>query len=148
MIRKIEHWSLNRIIPTINDTESLTVLELVGKNTTKINEIVDLVNNHIDTVNTLINDFIENTSTDLETFKIQMEQKFKDFADIIDLKIDSQDKLINDTIVYIKNNLHTYIVENFQTTIEEMIKDGTLKLVLNYDSETETLILDVSQSEV
>lgn len=148
MIRRINHWSLHRVLPSVSDTESLTVLELVGKNTNKINEIVDLVNNHIDTVNDLINEFINETSTNLESFKIQMEQKFKDFTDIIDLKMDSQDKLINDSIVYIKENLNTYIIENFQLAIEDMVRKGTLKLVLKYDEENESLMLDVSGNEV
>lgn len=144
MIRKINHWSLNRVLPTIDDTESVTALELVGKNTTKINEIVDLVNSHIDTVNNLIEEFTNDVTQDLNTFKVQMEQKFNDFTNIIDLKIDSQDKLINDTIIYIKDNLNTYIIENTQNVIKEMVNNGTLKLDLIYDEETETLRLGVS----
>lgn len=135
MIRRINHWALQRVYPTFDDRESLTVLDLVGKNTTKINEIIDIVNNFIDDVNLSFENFTNETNKNYEAFRIEMNQKIKDFTDITELKLASQDKDITDAINYMKNNL----VNTVHDLLIQMFDTNELTLNFEYDTNTESL---------
>ena len=130
MIKRIEHWALNRVYPTFDDRESLTAIELIGRTTTKMNEIIDTVNEFIDDVNKDLEEFTTTTNANYETFKVAMEQKFQDFIDIIDLKCKSQD-------VHIEEELNK-IKEYVQNTV----------FSLQYDENGEGLILKAENSGV
>lgn len=127
MITPLRHWSLNRTIPTIDDTESLSVLELVGKNTTKINEIVKDYNKFVDDINKVINEFENGLYEDFDCFKKKITKIVHDYIMMIDERIKLQDLHIDETIVYIKDNLVSYIKENFAITLKELIAEGLLE---------------------
>jgi len=163
MIKRIEHWALNRVYPTFDDRESMTAIELIGKCTTKINEIVNTVNEFIDEVNKEIDDFVITSTNDYNTFKVAMEQKFQDFIDIIDLKCKSQDKHIEDALVEIKTEAMDYVTNVlpslFNALLEEIRNDissienrvGVLERTeysLQYDADGEGVILIKTVSEV
>lgn len=142
MIRKIEHWFLERTKPAFNDVEGATAVDMVGKNTAKINEIVELVNNFTTEIDNMIKEFTESTNKDYEAFKTSVNQKIIDFIETVDLKLDSQDKEIAESIKYIKENLQAYIIENFRTAINEMVDNGELTddIMSVFDSVNETVL--------
>lgn len=135
MIGKLEHWSLSRTVPTFDDRESMTVLELVGKNTTKINEIIDLVNNTIDELNTTIETFTNETNKNYEAFRIEINQKIKDFTDLTELKLAEQDAKIEEAVSYMRENLALAIENELNTLFES----GELNIEFTYDESTENL---------
>lgn len=141
MIKRIEHWALNRVYPTFDDRESLTAIELIGKNTTKINEIIDTVNAFIDEVNKEIDEFIATSNANYETFKVAMEQKFQDFIDIIDLKIKSQDEHIDEELARIKEEALKYIDSSIGNIGERLSALENTEYSLVHDDTTESLTL-------
>lgn len=149
MIKPIEHFILRNLQPTYSDTESVTCLELVGKNTTKINEIVEVVNSFIDEVNTTIETFITDTTKDYETFKVAMEQKFQDFIDIIDLKCKDQDKHIEEELLNIKNLALEYCKEqldNIKVEVEKLVDEKLATFKTELDESNENLKSEINTS--
>lgn len=126
MINPIEHIALKRVSPTFDDRESVTALELVGKNTTKINEIIELVNKFTIDMEKTITDFILRANKDYEAFRIEMNQKLQDFIELITLRIDKQDVHIKETIEYILENFEKYMLENIQATLEKLLSEGAM----------------------
>ena len=151
MIKKIENWYLQRTQPSFKDVEGVTAIDMVGKNTAKINEIIELVNNFTIEMETYIKDFTESTNKDYEVFKTSINQKIVDFIEVVDLKLASQDKDIEDftneinnkvieqdnkiaeqdqhideTITYIRENLTGFIIENVTQILKDVVADGSL----------------------
>lgn len=128
MISKLTHWSLNRVIPTIDDTESLSVLELVGRNTTKINELINEYNMFVDTVNKEITDFESTSNSSFKCFTENIVKVVHEFIHSVELKLDTQDTVIQDAINFMKDN----IASSVTTLINEMKDSGELdEVVLN-----------------
>lgn len=151
MIKKLENWYLQRTQPAFNDVEGVTAIDMVGKNTAKINEIIDLVNNFTKEMETYIKEFTESTNKDYDAFKVSINQKIVDFIEVVDLKIQGQDKDILDftndinnkvieqdnkiqeqdneiaeTIRYIRDNLTQFIIENVTQILKDVVADGSL----------------------
>lgn len=141
MITPLRHWSLNRVIPTIDDSEALSVLELVGKNTSKINELVTDYNNFVDKVNETIDEFENSLNKDYKCFKSKITKICHNYIKVMDMHAAKQDRIINETIVYIKNN----IVEAAQNIIEEKLSSGEIKVSEIYDPITESLNIVISE---
>lgn len=147
MIKRIEHWALNRVYPTFDDRESLTAIELIGKNTTKMNELVDTVNAFIDEVNKEIDDFVITSTNDYNTFKVAMEQKFQDFIDVIDLKCKSQDEHLEEELVVIKEEAKEYIrsyIGDYEDRIA-VLENTEYTIEYNADGEGIRLVKTVSE---
>lgn len=126
MITPLKHWSLNRTIPTIDDTESLSVLELVGKNTTKINEIVKDYNSFVDKVNETIEDFETSINKDYECFKEKITKIVHDYIEMLDEKIKLQDSKVAEAVKYMKENIKVTTHE----VIQDMKENGELTEVI------------------
>lgn len=143
-LEKIENWYLQRTQPSFKDAEGVTAIDMVGKNTAKINEIIELVNAFTKEMETYIKEFTESTNKDYEAFKTSINQKIVDFIEVVDLKLASQDKEITDfteevsetietqnahideTITYIRENLTGYITENVEQILRSAVEEGTL----------------------
>lgn len=150
-LEKIENWYLQRTQPAFNDVEGVTAIDMVGKNTAKINEIIDLVNTFTADMESYIKEFTESTNKDYEAFKVSINQKIIDFIETVDLKLASQDKEITDftaqinnkvieqdnklaeqdthiaeTITYIRENLTAFIIENVTQILKDCVADGSL----------------------
>ena len=78
-IEKIENWYLQRTQPAFNEVEGVTAIDMVGKNTAKINEIIELVNKFTADMDAYIKVFTESTNKDYEAFKVSVNQKIVDF---------------------------------------------------------------------
>jgi len=156
MIKRIEHWALNRVYPTFDDRESLTAIELIGKNTTKINEIIETVNEFIDEVNKEIEEFITTSNTNYETFKVSMEQKFQDFIDVIELKCKSQDARIESGLEEVKQLALDYVSRELPVIVGDQLAEIENRVsvlehteyTLEYDTDGEGIILVKTVSEV
>lgn len=126
MIKPINHWSLNRVNPTIDDTESMSVLELVGKVTTKINELIKTYTEFETNITNNFNELSNTTKQEQECFKNQIIKLIHDYIAMIDEKIKQQDKEIEESITYIKNN----ISESVEAVVNEMKESGELDSAL------------------
>lgn len=121
-IRPLDHWVLHRTHPTFDDKESLTVLELVGRHSVKMNELIEVVNMSISDINKTIEDFINGTNEDIEEFKVGVNQKIKDFKDVVEITLDSFRKDIID--------LNQYIETELKNSVQKLIDDGVLDEVI------------------
>lgn len=130
-IRPVDHWVLHRTHPAFDDKESLTVLELVGRHTAKMNELIEVVNKSIFDINDTIEEFINGTNEDIEEFKVGVNQKIKDFKDVVEITLDSFRKDIGDSVIYIKENLNTYIANEFENALKELADNGELDENIN-----------------
>lgn len=126
MIEKIESYLLNRTSPAFDDKESLTAVDLVSKNTSKVNEIVDLINKFTTEIDTFVKEFANETNKDYEAFKVSVNQKIVDFIETVDLKLASQDKEIDESVKYIKENLGEYLISVVGPTLQELVDEGML----------------------
>ena len=128
MIKLLPKWCLTGTRPAIYDIDSGTAIEQTALIYAKMNELIEEYNVFVDEVNKSVEDFILNSNTSYEEFRIGMEQKFNDFVKVVELKLKGQDQYIEETITYIKNNLETYLV----SVLKEEIKKGTLnEAILN-----------------
>lgn len=126
MIKLIDHWVLHRTRPAFDDKDSLTVIELVGKNTDKINEIIKEININIDGINKAFEEFTKASREEMDIFRVGINQKIKDFTDLMYTKLDSQDVKINAAVSYLKDNLS----ETIEEVLREMNETGELNDVL------------------
>jgi len=128
MIKPLTHWSLNRTLATIDDTESLSVLELVGKVSTKMNELINDYNKFVDEINKLVEEYKTGITTSQECFEKRMTKTIHDYLDYLDTKVKTQDKVVADAVEFMKTNLS----ESITTLINEMHDSGELdEAVLN-----------------
>lgn len=140
----LKHWSLNRTIPTIDDTESLSVLELVGKNTTKINELIKDYNEFVDEINLQVEEFENSITKDHEEFKNCITKIMHDYIMKIDDKIKMQDLVIDNAVKYMKDNINSTCT----SIINELILNGDIQITHTYNSENKKVSLIIKNMEV
>ena len=128
-------WVLTNARPSINDTESGTIMEQTAKIYGAMNELIEEYNTFADNINKIITDFTESTTQDQETFKIAIRQEFQDFIDVIEIKTQQQQTEIDNAVSYMQNN----IVSTTKKIINDGITSGELNIVVQYDEATENL---------
>lgn len=148
--------------PTYHDSEPVTLLEMVGHQQGKINELVKAYNEFVEVVNTKTEEFINGTNTDMETFRVGIRQEFQDFIDVVALQIGEQNKAFNEFKIVVNGsmeaftqaveskiakqnseikNVYDHVVENLSTVINEMLTDGSVQIGVEYNSSTEELTI-------
>lgn len=162
-MRLLPHWVLSDKFPAFYDSESATAIEQTAKLYAAVNELIAEYNKFVDGVNLQIEEFIDSSHKDFETFTVGIRQEFQDFIDVVELKLKSQDKEIDDAITYMKSNLHSTIThlindmrENGELTqdildafeeLQQFIENFELKFL--YDAECKSLtILAVNGTDI
>lgn len=135
IIRKLPHWVITNKQPGFYDTDSGSTIEQTALVYRKMQELIDNYNLFVDEVNKTIEDFINDTTTNYEEFKLGIEQKINDFTKLIELKIDSQDSVIAEAINYMKTNLPNTVHDLLLT----MFETNELSINFEYDDTTESL---------
>ncbi len=93
MINLLPKWNLHGNRPTFYDTDSVTMLELAAKLHGAMNELITEYNQFVENTNATIQNFIDSTNQDQETFETALRQEFQDFIDIVDLKLKAMEEM-------------------------------------------------------
>lgn len=93
MINLLPKWNLHSNRPTFYDTDSVTMLELAAKLHGAMNELITEYNQFVENTNATIQNFIDSTNQDQETFETALRQEFQDFIDIVDLKLKAMEEM-------------------------------------------------------
>lgn len=110
-MRKLPKWCITDTFPSLYDNESATAIEQTAKLYGAVNDMIDEYNAWVDKINNTIEEFINDTNADYETFKVALRQEFQDFIDVVDLKLRSQDSTIENAVNYMKTNLRSSVRE-------------------------------------
>lgn len=144
MIAKLPYWVLTEKYPAFSETESKTAVEMVARLYGKVQELIDDYNSFIDIINKNIVEFQSNTTQDLETFKVNLENLIHNYIKTLDMKIQHHDREIQETIVYIKEN----ITEVANKLMYDVLQNGMqFQTIYDEDTQTLTLILSTNDSE-
>ena len=119
---KLPHWCITDLRPSFYDTESATAIEQTARLYKAMSDLIEEYNTFADSTNKIIEDFINGTTKDYDTFKLEIAQQFEDFIGVVELKLGAQDKEIQDAIDYMKNNLEPTITK----LIQDMKESGEL----------------------
>lgn len=128
-------WIITNKRPSIHDTESLTILEGMGKVYGAMNDLINEYNSFADNVNTIITEFTQLATKNQEEFEVALRQEFQDFIDAIEIKIQQQQTQIDNAVSYMQNN----IIATAKNVINDSITKGTLTVAVQYDEATENL---------
>ena len=143
MINNINHWILNRVNPTFNDKESLSLMDLVGRLTTKMNELIDSYNKFTEVTKKYDDEFKEGILTSNEVFRVETNTIIKDFTEVTTLRLDNQDAKIDETVAYMKDNL----AESTEKAIIEILNENKISVDFKYNEDTEELTLVLGGAE-
>lgn len=130
-IDALPNWCITDLNPAFYDTESRTAIEQTARLYAKMQELICDYKDYVTKLNNYIKDFEDGLINDFEEFK-----------DLITNTINTQNEKINDAINYMKNNL----TETATYLLNEMIENGTLNVLLTYNSEEESLNLIVTNN--
>lgn len=136
-VNLLPHWCITDLQPAIYDLDSSTAIEQTGKLYAKIQELIKIYNEFVDTINKHIAEFEDGTNKSIEVFQAGIRQEFQDFIEVINLKIMDQDKVIADAVDYLKINLGD--------SITELIAQGDIYVGTVYDAENEALNIVASR---
>lgn len=128
-------WVLTNTRPSINDTESGTVLEQTAKIYGAMNELITEYNSFADTVNQIITDFTADTTKNQNEFEVAIRQEFQDFIDVIEIKFAEQQSTIDEAVSYMQNN----IIATTRMLLNDALEKGTFVVSTRYNEETENL---------
>lgn len=115
-------WNFTNIIPSFNDLESGTAIEMTAKVYGAMRDLIDEYNKFVENTNKEISEFETSSTKNYEEFAIGLRQEFQDFIDIINLKVMEQDSVIQDAVNYMKNNLE----ESIANVVIELQNSGAL----------------------
>lgn len=128
-------WIITNKRPSTHDTESLTILEGMGKVYGAMNDLINEYNSFADNVNTIITEFTNSATKNQEEFEVALRQEFQDFIDVIEIKTQQQQTQIDNAV--------SYMADNIISTTRNLINDGIAKgsIVINtvYDPNNENL---------
>lgn len=136
-------WTLTNFQPAFYDSESATVLQQMAKVYAKMQELLNDYNSFVDEINTSITDFESGITGNFEEFKNCIISTMNNYIETIDTKINLQDTEIANAIQYMKDN----IIATTTNIINQAIADGTLYVVVEYDSAAESLNIITERSE-
>lgn len=139
-------WMLTHTRPSINDTESCTIIEQTAKIYGAMNELITEYNSFADNVNKIITDFTADTTKNQNEFEIAIRQEFQDFIDAVEIKfgqyqISVENKLaeqqttLDNAVIYMKD----HIVATTTQLINESVARGEIRVTTSYDDVTESL---------
>lgn len=137
MITQLPNWNLTNKYPSLYDTESVTVIEMVAKLYGKMQELISDYNKNFEEFTSTFEEFKKVINDNFNVFAVELRQEFQDFIDVIELKVKGNDEKINDAIDYMKLNID-------QTTIDiinNKIQNGEINVGLQYSEETKGLYL-------
>ena len=123
-MKHLPKWCITDKFPALYDTESATAIEMVAKIYGAMNEMIEDYNKWVDNTNKHIEDFENDVTADVETFKVAMRQEFQDFIDVIDLRMQSAENFMRD---------------NIESTVIKLVEKGDIIMTANYDDTTESL---------
>lgn len=124
MIKRLPNWVLTENNPAFYDTESKTAVEQTAKVYRKMQEVVDVVNEFIDEVNSQLDLSETEAYKQLECFKTNVETIMNDYIKCLDTKIATLDlDVTNKTTDY----------------INDAIASGKIIITTSYDDGTESL---------
>lgn len=127
--------------PSVYTGESFTVLEYVSKNSAKLNEIVELINEFLKDVIDTTEEYKNNYAEKQDLFERVIEQRFSDFTNTIKLKFGSQDKVIDEAINLMLYNMPTYLEEAIRNMYEnDEFNDIVLKAVNNLQAQFDNVV--------
>lgn len=167
MIEHLPNFMLQCSHPVFHDSETVTMIELVGHLGGKINELITEYNKLENNVKTRVEEYISSSERDHEAFKVGIRQEFQDFIDTVELKIMEQDANISNILKSMDekmevfknetngaldeqsnkiNEVYNYLVTNLATTIDQMLQDNEIAVGVSYNEETEELTLVASNN--
>ena len=138
---RLPHWFLTDKRPAFYDTESGSAIEQTAKVYGAMQTLIDEYNKFADSVNKALEGFELETKEEQECFKTCITNLIETYIKSIDLAIDKQDLKIDNAIAYMKDN----IVSTTTNVIQDAIDKGTITIVSNYDPETESLNMVVTE---
>lgn len=135
MIELLPKWVLVNKRPSINDSESLTVIEQTAKIYGAMNDLITEYNSFADRVNQIITDFTADTTKNNNEFEIAIRQEFQDFIDVIEIKCADQESKVDGAVSY----MHENIIGTTKKIINDAIAKGELVVNTYYNEATENL---------
>ena len=140
MIERLPNWAIANEHPSFYDVESATAIEMVAKLYAKVKELMESHNTFTDEMTKAFEEFKQAVNDNFELFATELRQEFQDFIDLVELKIKEQDVKLNDAVDYMKTNIYS----TTQNIVMDALANETIKARFNYDSETESLNLVLS----
>ena len=128
-------WIITNKRPSIHDTESLTILEGMGKVYGAMNDLINEYNSFADNVNTIITEFTNSATKNQEEFEVALRQEFQDFIDVIEIKVQQQQTQIDNAVSYMQDN----IISTTSKLINDGIANGGIVINTVYDPNNENL---------
>lgn len=128
-------WIITNKRPSIHDTESLTILEGMGKVYGAMNDLINEYNSFADNVNTIITEFTNSATKNQEEFEVALRQEFQDFIDVIEIKFQQQQTQIDNAVSYMQDN----IISTTRNLINDGIAKGSIVINTVYDPNNENL---------
>lgn len=128
-------WIITNKRPSIHDTESLTILEGMGKVYGAMNDLINEYNSFADNVNTIITEFTQSATKNQEEFEVALRQEFQDFIDVIEIKTQQQQTQIDNAVSYMQDN----IISTTRNLINDGIAKGSIVINTVYDPNNENL---------
>jgi hypothetical protein len=128
-------WIITNKRPSIHDTESLTILEGMGKVYGAMNDLINEYNSFADNVNTIITEFTNSATKNQEEFEVALRQEFQDFIDVIEIKTQQQQTQIDNAVSYMSDN----IISTTRNLINDGIAKGSIVINTVYDPNNENL---------
>lgn len=122
-------WVLPPALPSVYDSESMTVLEVTAKLYGAMNTLIKEYNEFADTVNKKLNTFTETEKEAREEFEKQITELMRNFQTMITERIGA---------------LESDISAETTKIVNQAIRSGVIVISENYDPETESLTIAVS----
>lgn len=128
-MKLLPHWTLTGSNPAFYDTESATAIEQTAKVYGAMQTLIEEYNTFAERMEKTIEDFIQDTNTDMETFKVGIRQEFQDFIDVVDMRL---------------QQLESDVASTTTQMVNDAINSGKIKVTEVYDGTSESLNLDVT----
>lgn len=150
----LPEWRLTNKYPAFYDSESGSAIEQTAKVYAAMQELIKEYNQFVKDTNTAIDDFINTTNQDQETFATALRQEFQDFIDTVDMKIeniggiDAADTEAREAIAQVAEQV-TSLSEEVQTlrTVVDALVTAYEQLAEKYEIVEKSAVL-VSEVEI
>lgn len=127
-MKNLPNWVLTNKFPAFYDTESGSAIEQTAKVYGAMQELIKEHNEFIANITNSINDFKGTTEKEIDEFKTCITNTLENYIKMLDVKIEKMDKHIEE-----------YVDEYFKS----IINDKNIKAIGTYNTETESLNIDL-----